>query len=75
VLSEIDGHAVLTAYREDPAGCPSQPKETGKVRLDSVGSDHYAEAEVLSGNVREGDVVQGKAAAYLVTSAKKRCHR
>jgi hypothetical protein len=75
MLSEIDEHTVLTVYRENPAGCPSQPRETGKIRLDSVAADHYAEAEVLSGNVREGDVVQGNTAAYLVTSAMKRCHR
>lgn len=70
VKKEICLKDVIPVYRETMAGGHTQTKEVGKVKVLSYVGEHYFEAEVVSGEIKIGDIAKKETASCLVQRAK-----
>lgn len=57
---------VLPVFREVYAYGVTKKTEVGKIKILSLVGDHYIEAEIVDGKLKNGDVVQKKSAYCLV---------
>jgi len=69
VKKEICLNDVIPVYRETMAGGHTTVKEVGKVKVLAYASEHYFEAEVVSGEIAIGDVAKKTTASCLVQPA------
>ena len=60
---------VLTVYRQMGGKAP-QPKEVGEVKVLSFIGDHYFEAEIVKGNIKQGDMATKEQTSLLVQPAR-----
>lgn len=70
VKKEICLKDVIPVYRETMGGGHTQTKEVGKVKVLSYAGEHYFEAEVVSGEIKVGDIAKKETASCLVQPAK-----
>lgn len=70
VKKEICLNDVVAVYRETGGAKNPQSKEVGKVKVLSYVGEHYFEAEVVSGEIRVGDIAKKESASCLVQPAK-----
>lgn len=70
VKKEICLKDVIPVYRETMAGGHTTTKEVGKVKVLDYAGEHYFEAEVVSGEIKVGDVAKKETASCLVQPAK-----
>ena len=70
VKKEICLKDVIPVYRETMGGGHTTEKEVGKVKVLSYAGEHYFEAEVVSGEIKVGDVAKKETASCLVQPAK-----
>lgn len=70
VKKEICVGDTLSVYRETGGAKNPQAKEVGKVKVLDYAGEHYFEAEVLSGDVKTGDVTKKGSTACLVQPSK-----
>ena len=70
VKKEICLKDVIPVYRETMAGGHTTVKEVGKVKVLGYVGEHYFDAEVVSGEVKVGDVAKKESASCLVQPAK-----
>lgn len=68
VQKEIAIGDELPVYRT--TGKLPQPKEVGKVKVLGFLGEHYFEAEIVSGEVKVGDIAKMKESGYLIQRAK-----
>jgi hypothetical protein len=66
------GHE-FSVFRESAAGCPSEKRIVGKIRVTKSGGDHHLETVVMEGDLKEGDIAHMGAIYGLVVLAKERC--
>jgi hypothetical protein len=71
VKKEICVKDVIPVYRETMAGGHTQVKEVGKVKVTGFAGEHYFEGEVVSGEVKVGDIATKESgASCLIQPAK-----
>ncbi len=70
VKKEVCLKDVIPVYRETMAGGHTTVKEVGKVKVTGYAGEHYFEAEVVSGEIKVGDIAKKETAACLVQPAK-----
>jgi hypothetical protein len=70
VKKEICLKDVIPVYRETMAGGHSTVKEVGKVKVLSYAGEHYFEAEIVSGEIKIGDIAKKETASCLIQPAK-----
>ncbi len=70
VKKEICLKDVIPVYRETMAGGHTTVKEVGKVKVLGYAGEHYFDAEVVSGEIRVGDIAKKETASCLVQPAK-----
>ena len=70
VKKEVCLKDVIPVYREYMAGGHSTVKEVGKVKVLSYAGEHYFEAEVVSGEIKVGDIAKKETASCLVQPAR-----
>jgi hypothetical protein len=70
VKKEICLKDVIPVYRETMGGGHTTVKEVGKVKVLSYAGEHYFEAEVVSGEVKVGDIAKKETASCLVQPYK-----
>lgn len=68
VQKEVAVGDELPVYRT--TGKLPQPKEVGKVRVLGFLGEHYFEAEIVSGEVKVGDIARMKESGYLIQRAR-----
>jgi hypothetical protein len=56
----------VPVYRQSYERYSRELKEVGKVKITQYSGEHYFDAEVVEGEVREGDIVKKPSAACLV---------
>ena len=66
VKKEICLNDVITVYREIGGAKNPKSKEVGKVKVLSYAGEHYFEAEVVSGEIKVGDIAKKETASCLV---------
>ena len=66
VKKEICLNDVIDVYRETGGAKNPKSKEVGKVKVLSYAGEHYFEAEVVSGEIKVGDVARKEGASCLV---------
>ena len=66
---------VLTVYREYPPSFSVETREVGKVRILSPLGDYYFDGEVISGEVKAGDLAIKGTVACFITSFRKNGHQ
>jgi hypothetical protein len=66
VKKEICLNDVIPVYRETMAGGHSRVKEVGKVKVLGYEGEHYFKAEVVSGEIKVGDIAKKETAYCLV---------
>lgn len=47
-----------------------QPNEVGKIRVTGFLSEHYFEAEIVSGEVKVGDIAKKEGSGYLIQKGR-----
>jgi hypothetical protein len=71
VKKEICVKDVIPVYRETMGGGHTQVKEVGKVKVTGYAGEHYFEGEVVSGEVKVGDIATKESgASCLIQPAK-----
>lgn len=71
VKKEICVKDVIPVYRETMGGGHTTVKEVGKVRVTGYAGEHYFEGEVVSGEVKVGDIAKKESgASCLIQPAK-----
>jgi hypothetical protein len=70
VKKEICLNDVIPVYRETMAGGHSTAKEVGKVKVLDYEGEHYFKAEVVSGEIKVGDIAKKETASCLIQRAK-----
>lgn len=70
VKKEICINDVIPVYRDYMGGGSTRIKEVGKVKVLSYIGEHYFQGEVVSGEVKVGDVAKKETAACLIQPAK-----
>ena len=70
VKKEVCLKDVIPVYRETMGGGHTTVKEVGKVKVLSYAGEHYFEAEVVSGEIKVGDIAKKETASCLVQPAK-----
>ena len=70
VKKEICLSDVVPVYRETMGGGHTTVKEVGKVKVLSYAGEHYFEAEIVSGEIKVGDIAKKETASCLVQPAK-----
>ena len=70
VKKEICLKDVIPVYRETMAGGHTTSKEVGKVKVLGYVGEHYFDAEVVSGEVKVGDIARKETASCLVQPAR-----
>jgi hypothetical protein len=63
----------FAVFRESSAGCPSEKRIVGKIRVTKSAGDHHLEALVMEGELKEGDVAHLGAVYGLVVLTMERC--
>ena len=63
----------FAVFREPSAGCPTEKRMVGKIRVSKSAGDHHLEAVVTEGELKEGDVAQLGAIYGLVVLTIERC--
>ena len=71
VKKEICLNDVIPVYREIMAGGHTTIKEVGKVKVLDYEGEHYFKAEVVSGEIKVGDIAKKETASCLIQPAKK----
>jgi hypothetical protein len=71
----IHADDVLTVYRQYPPGFSVETRAVGKVRVLSPLGDYYFDGEVISGEVKAGDLAIKGTVACFITSLKKNGHQ
>jgi hypothetical protein len=66
VKKEICLNDVIPVYRETMGGGHTTSKEVGKVKVVGYEGEHYFKAEVVSGEVKVGDIATKKGAYCMV---------
>ena len=75
VKSSIHVNDSLSVYRVQPADLSAENREVGKVRVLLPLGDYYFNGEVISGEVKAGDLAKKGAVACFITSIKKNGHQ
>ena len=70
VKKEVCLKDVIPVYRETMGGGHTTVKEVGKVKVLAYKGEHYFEAEVVSGEIKVGDVAKKETASCLVQPAR-----
>jgi hypothetical protein len=70
VKKEICLKDVIPVYRETMGGGHTTVKEVGKVKVLDYEGEHYFKAEVVSGEIKVGDIAKKETASCLVQRAK-----
>jgi len=70
VKKEICPNDVITVYRETMGGGHTTIKEVGKVKVLGYLGEHYFDAEVVSGEIKVGDIAKKETASCLVQPAR-----
>lgn len=70
VKKEVCLNDVIPVYRETMGGGHTTVKEVGKVKVLAYAGEHYFEAEVVSGEIKVGDVAKKETASCLVQPAQ-----
>jgi hypothetical protein len=70
VKKEVCLNDVIPVYRETMAGGHSKTLEVGKVKVLSYSGEHYFEVEVVSGEIKVGDIAKKDTAYCLVQPLK-----
>jgi hypothetical protein len=70
VKKEVCLKDVIPVYRETMGGGHTTVKEVGKVKVLGYVGEHYFDAEVVSGEIKVGDVAKKETASCLVQPAK-----
>ncbi len=70
VKKEVCLKDVIPVYRETMAGGHTTVKEVGKVKVLGYVSEHYFDAEVVSGEIKVGDIAKKETASCLIQPAK-----
>ncbi|HEY6873905.1 MAG TPA: hypothetical protein VI298_14365 [Geobacteraceae bacterium] len=70
VKKEVCLNDVIPVYRETMGGGHTQVKEVGKVKVLGYVGEHYFDAEVVSGEIKVGDIAKKETAACLVQPAR-----
>ncbi|HEY6837674.1 MAG TPA: hypothetical protein VI389_02920 [Geobacteraceae bacterium] len=70
VKKEICLKDVIPVYRETMSGGHTTVKEVGKVKVTGYAGEHYFEAEVVSGEIKVGDIAKKETASCLVQPAR-----
>jgi hypothetical protein len=63
----------FSVFRESAAGCPSEKRIVGKIRVTKSAGDHHLESVVIEGELKEGDVAHLGAIYGLVVLTMERC--
>ncbi len=71
VKKEICLKDVIPVYRETMAGGHTQVKEVGKVKVTGYAGEHYFEGEVVSGEVKIGDIATKESGASCLIQPVK----
>jgi hypothetical protein len=66
VKKEVCVNDVIPVYRELMTGGSTQTKEVGKIKVLSYVGEHYIEAEVVTGEVKPGDIAKKVSAGCLI---------
>lgn len=61
---------ILTVYRENRCGTVM---EAGKIKIISFSGDNYLKAEVIEGEIKNGDMAKKGRISYLITPAAFVC--
>lgn len=70
VKKEICLNDVIPVYREMMSGGHTTVKEVGKVKVLDYEGQHYFKAEVVSGEIKVGDIAKKETASCLIQRAK-----
>ena len=70
VKKEICLKDVIPVYRETMAGGHTTIKEVGKVKVLDYEGEHYFKAEVVSGEIKVGDIAKKVTASCLIQPRK-----
>lgn len=70
VKKEVCLKDVIPVYREIMGGGHTTVKEVGKVKVLDYAGEHYFEAEVVSGEIKVGDIAKKETASCLVQPAQ-----
>lgn len=70
VKKEVCLNDVIPVYRELMAGGHTTVKEVGKVKVLAYEGEHYFKAEVVSGEIKVGDIAKKVTASCLVQPRK-----
>ncbi|HEY3308363.1 MAG TPA: hypothetical protein VGJ93_07890 [Desulfuromonadaceae bacterium] len=71
VKKEICPNDVIAVYRELGGAKNPKTKEVGKVKVLSYDGEHYFQAEVVSGEIKVGDIAKKETASCLVQPIKQ----
>jgi hypothetical protein len=63
----------FSVFRESAAGCPSEKRIVGKIRVIKSAGDHHLETAVIEGELKEGDIAHLGAIYGLIVLTKERC--
>ena len=61
---------MIPVYRETMAGGHTTVKEVGKLKVFDYEGEHYFKAEVVSGEIKVGDIAKKETASCLVQPAR-----
>lgn len=67
VRKEICVGDVIPVYRELPSGGSLKEKKVGSIKVLKYIGEHYIEAEVVSGEIKVGDIAKKETAACMVS--------
>lgn len=75
VKNSIHVNDSLTVYRVNPADSSIETKDVGTVKVLLPLGDYYFNGEVISGEVKTGDLAKKGAVACFITSLTKNGHQ